>query len=66
LGSAGILAGSLLFIDFPALGALQSVSLKVEGLVIRRDASVTDAHVANVISRSVFRTQFFGQVVRHF
>jgi hypothetical protein len=61
-----VLSAGLFFVYLTASGTLECVSLQIEGLVIRRDAGVADAHVPNLIKARVSRTQFSGQVVRHF
>ena len=66
LRPAGVLSTGLLFVYLSALGVLECVSLQIESLIVRRDTSVADAHVPDLIKALVFRTEFSGQVVRHF
>jgi hypothetical protein len=41
-----VLAASVFLLDLPTFCSFQRVTLKVECLVVRRDSSVTDPHVA--------------------
>jgi hypothetical protein len=41
------LAASVFLVDLPALRPLKSVPLQIERLIIGRDASVANAHIAN-------------------
>ena len=46
LWATRVLAASVFLVDLPTFCSFQRVTLKVECLVVRRDSSVTDPHVA--------------------